>query len=236
ILGQATAARWDLHGLALPWDAATLDRDPGPADGRSADGEWTLRHTLGHVVSTQASYTVRTIYAVHRLRHEPGSPVTAPDERYRRLSPDEVAVGSVFDVRERLDDWMDAGIAWLASVDDPAELAAPTTWTGYAVDAAFRLLRWSSHIREHTVQLEKTLVMLGTRPREVDRLLRLVAGAFGGPEGDALGAGAPADAILRDAAGVADATAAEVAGDAAWRPYPGGAGPPLLGRGAVVLL
>src|SRR5262245_48330259 len=54
ILGQATAARWELHGLLLPL-GDQLDREPG-------GGEWTIRRTLGHVVAVQASYAVRTAY------------------------------------------------------------------------------------------------------------------------------------------------------------------------------
>jgi hypothetical protein len=45
----STAARWSLHGLLLPLADADLDRDPG-------GGEWPIRETLGHVLSSQRSY------------------------------------------------------------------------------------------------------------------------------------------------------------------------------------
>ena len=47
----------------------------------------------------------------------------------------------------------------------------------------FRLGRYGSHIREHTVQVDKTLAMLGRRPSEVERLVRLILATYGRLEG-----------------------------------------------------
>jgi hypothetical protein len=171
VLGQATAARWELHGLLLPL-AELLDRDPG-------DGEWTVRQTLGHILSTQWSYAVRTAYAVHRLRHDTSLPRVAPDELLRRPAESTIGEGDLAAIRRRLDEWLDAGIGWLLAVDDDAARAAPTTWVQYPVDARFRLHRWSSHLREHAVQIEKTLARLARPATETERVLRLVAAASG---------------------------------------------------------
>ena len=64
---------------------------------------------------------------------------------------------------------------------------ASPNWAGYAVTARFRLYRMSAHLREHTIQVEKTLPRLDRPPREVDRLVRAVAGAYGRLEGAAVG-------------------------------------------------
>jgi hypothetical protein len=202
ILGQATAARWDLRGTLLPW-ADDLDRNPG-------GGEWSLRQTMGHVVSVQASYAIRTIYAVHRVRRDPSLPVTATVDIYQRLPYEQVAAGSLDEVLGRLDDWLDAGAAWLIGVDDDLSLGAPTTWSGYDVDMRFRLHRWSSHLREHTIQIEKTLALLGLVPREVDRLVRLLLAAYGWLEGAAIGT-----ALEGEAGRLLDECAADVADYAA---------------------
>jgi hypothetical protein len=50
---------------------------------------------------------------------------------------------------------------------------------GTAITVGFRLGRWSSHLREHTIQVDKTMTALGRQPREVDRLIRLVLGQYG---------------------------------------------------------
>ena len=48
-------------------------------------------------------------------------------------------------------------------------------------------------MREHTIQVEKTLAMLGRRPTEVDRLVRLLLAAYGRLE--AVVSGMPAGAV-----------------------------------------
>src|SRR5687767_11712520 len=74
IVGQATAALWDLHGLLLPL-GDLLDRDPG-------GGEWTVRQTLAHVISVERSYASHTAYAVYRLRNDPSLPLRTTEQFY----------------------------------------------------------------------------------------------------------------------------------------------------------
>lgn len=92
-------------------------------------------------------------------------------------------------------------------------LSLGTRWSGFAVDIGFRIGRWSSHIREHTVQVEKTLVMLDRHPSEVDRLVRLVLAGWGRAEAVLYGSGDAGSAvgILAEAAACARTTAAELA-------------------------
>lgn len=52
----------------------------------------------------------------------------------------------------------------------------------------FRLHRFDSHLRQHTVQVEKTLDMLNLQPNEARRLLRLIYTALAEVEGTAIGA------------------------------------------------
>jgi len=47
------------------------------------------------------------------------------------------------------------------------------------VDVDFRLGRWSSHIREHTIQLDKTLDWLGYQPSEPVRIVRDLYATWG---------------------------------------------------------
>jgi hypothetical protein len=177
VLGQATAALWDLHGLLLPL-GDLLDRDPG-------GGEWTLRRTLGHVVAVERSYAIQTAYAVHRLRSDPSLPLRAGEPYFDRAPEEPFAEGDLTAIRRRMDEWHDVGVGWLIDVDDDAAMAARTVWAGFEVDVRFRLHRWPSHFREHTIQVEKTLAMLGHQPTEVDRIVRIVAHAYGRLEGEA---------------------------------------------------
>jgi hypothetical protein len=69
------------------------------------------------------------------------------------------------------------------------------------VDIEFRLGRWASPIREHTVQLDKTLDWLGYRPSEGVRIVRDLHTAWGRLEAQIFptapaGTEAPVESIL----------------------------------------
>jgi hypothetical protein len=193
VLGDATAALWDLNGLLLPLEEL-LDRDPG-------GGEWSIRSTLAHVIAAQRDGALHAAYAVHRLRIDPSLPLPMPDDFHRWLPEDESVAGDLAAIRRRLDEWHDAGVGWLAGVDDDAAMAAGTIWSGFETDVRYRLHRLTSHLREHTVQVEKTLAVLGHRPTEVARIVRVVAHAYGRLEAEAIarpGDDDPAVAVLAD--------------------------------------
>lgn len=173
LAGAATAARWELHGLLIGLRDELLDADPG-------GGEWTVRQTLAHIVGGQRAYGWFTAWwLAQRDRHPDEFPAQVPDE-LSELLPDESteAEGSMVEIRRRFDDIVDLSCATLG-VLSADEMAAKARWAGQAVTVGFRVGRWASHIREHTIQVDKTLAMLGHQPTEVARLVRLIAAAYG---------------------------------------------------------
>lgn len=169
-LAQATAARWELHGALAGLSDADLDR--------SAGDEWTLRQTLGHIVNVQRAYGSFTAWW-HARAAEPDFPAEVPDGVGEGFPEEEAdARGSLEEIRLRLDAVIDTAAGRLGRFDDD-DLAVQARWAGYPVDVGFRLGRMASHLREHTVQIDKTLVLIDRQPREVDRLVRLVHAAFG---------------------------------------------------------
>jgi hypothetical protein len=216
----ATEARWDIHGLLAGLADEDLDRDPG-------GGEWTIRQTLGHVVHVQRAYAWVTAWWLGR-RAEADLAPGVPDEVTATL-PDEDAdaMGSLAEIRARLDAIFDTGAGRLAGLGS-ADLAVPARWSGTAVTVGFRLARWGAHIREHTIQVEKTLVMLDRPPTETERLVRLVMDAYGRLEaagyGRAAGVlakagrdGRSVQALVDEALNPAPALAAELRATAADR-------------------
>ena len=61
-------------------------------------------------------------------------------------------------------------------------------WEGTPISLRFRLHRFNSHMRQHTVQIDKTLANLDQAPSEARRLLRLIYAALAEAEGAAIGA------------------------------------------------
>lgn len=175
LLGSATAARWELRAQVAPLSVADLDRDPG-------GGEWTIRRTLGHIVVSQRSYGWYCAWWFER-GHAPGPlPERAGDARMPE-EPDELdeAAGDVPGILARLDELVDVGAGRFAGLDAHG-LSIPGRWSGLPVDLGFRIGRWGSHIREHAIQIDKTLAMIGRPTTEVERLVRLIGGSYGGLE------------------------------------------------------
>jgi uncharacterized damage-inducible protein DinB len=179
----ATAARWDLHGLLAPLADDDLDTDPG-------GGEWTIRQTLAHIVHVQRAYPSYSSWWLSR-EPTPELPRMIPDSVDEGFPEEEAdGVGMLAEIRQRLDEAMDGAAERMAALD-PAQLATPARWSGYAVDVGFRLGRMSSHLQEHTVQVDKTLAMLGRTPPEAHRLIRLVFRAYGRLEATVYGLPTP---------------------------------------------
>lgn len=199
-LAAATAARWELHGVLAPLADALLDADPG-------GGEWTVRQTLAHTVHVVRVYPYFSGWWVSRRDH-PDYPSQAPDSLDEDLPTEEAnAEGSVGQIRDRMDALLDLSMEiWRDATEE--DLAARARWMGYPVPVGFRVGRWGPHVEEHTLQVDKTLVMLGRTPSEVERLVRLLLRAMGRMEAAAW---MLPPAALEDGAGVImGAAAAEV--------------------------
>jgi len=207
LIAPATAARWDLQGILIQLPDDLWDKDPG-------DEQWTIRQTLGHVIGGQRGYAAVTAWWQSQgLPADSNLPTARPNHIYDVLpEDDEEAVGTPAEVRARLDAVTDAAAERLAGLP-PERLAHGTRWMDFAVDIGFRIGRWSSHFREHTIQVEKTLVMIGHTPTEVDRLIRLVLAEWGRAEEVVYGAPDAGEALrpLVEAAAGARTTAAELA-------------------------
>lgn len=172
-IAPATAARWDIHGRLAALDEGSLDTV-------AKDGEWTLRETLGHIVGGQRGYVAFTAW--HWSRNNREKPTAAELEQVERESalPEESAeaAGSIAEIRARLDDALDRGGAHLAGFTDD-DLARPARWSGIPVTVDFRVGRWSSHLMEHAIQLDKTLGWMDRRPTEVERIVAELYRAWG---------------------------------------------------------
>jgi hypothetical protein len=142
----ATVARWSLHGLLLPLTDEDLDRDPG-------NREWTIRQTLGHMLQSQqfyGSFTAWWLAGADTAAVRPvGSRTRSRPRPISRLGPSWTSGGST-----RSSTWR-----WPARRAGRGQIAVPGSgpWRGHG---RVPIGWWASHIREHTIQIDKTLVML----------------------------------------------------------------------------
>lgn len=206
LIAPAVAARWDLEGLLLGIPDALWDAAPG-------GDEWSIRITMGHTIGGQRAYAVGSSWWLQQgfTPSDPALPSQTPDVLWEPLpSEDDEAIGAPAVVRAHLGHVLDHSIERLAGLPQD-RLAVGARWSGFAVDIDFRLSRWSSHIREHTIQVEKTLEMLDHRPTEVDRLVRLVLAAWGRAEAEVVGRQDGDEAVASLAAAAAEAASVATA-------------------------
>ena len=172
IVTPAVVAAWDLLGLLAGLTDTDLDADPG-------NGEWTIRLALAHTIASQRSYALYTNWwRQQRLPAGTRQLPEPPDDLDGSQPEESYADGSLEEVRARILATMDEAARQTADIADD-ELGLTGRWSEKPVTIAFRQGRWSPHIAEHTIQVDKTLAMLGRQPSEVDRLVRRVAVAWG---------------------------------------------------------
>jgi hypothetical protein len=186
ILAQYHAAYRDL------W--AMLDSlEDSAADAAPAEGEWPVRATVAHMVEADAGFFVVISYALGQHRAGIRQPDRPPAEYWIATLGDEQAFeatmhGRLSDIRPYHDALHDRLIDAFARIDEH-EIDLPSRyWEGYDLPLRFRLHRLESHLRQHTVQVEKALAALGRGPSETQRLTRLLYAALADVEGVLLGA------------------------------------------------
>ena len=190
IMAQYHVAYRDMRGTLVAVGAAELNREPAP-------DEWSIRRTLQHMIRTPANFLAVIRYALERHRTADNRPAEPPDAVFDPMVDalnDQFHIGDRHDVSGNLPEVMSRfdglhalTISELATLTNN-ELDWPSVWwEGNEKPIRFRLLRFEAHIRQHTVQIEKTRQMLGYQPTEAHWLIRQLYNALGEAEGAALG-------------------------------------------------
>ncbi|MBL7163877.1 MAG: DinB family protein [Anaerolineales bacterium] len=188
-LAQYHSAYRDLQAILLGADEELLDIPP-------EQDEWPLRATLGHIMAAEREFFARIWFAVQQHRQD-----AEQAEEATEMTSEEVEefVGSYDDFERTMNRLSLAGILAfydslhkrvLREITDirGLELEAPSLWwEGIPLSVEYRLHRLDSHLRQHTIQVEKTLEALTQPPSEALRLLRLIYAALADVEGVIVG-------------------------------------------------
>jgi hypothetical protein len=194
------------------WSVA--DRADAVIDVAPAEGEWPLRSILDHLVEADLGFLVTVRNGLDQHRAGVAEPRrVASDEAWIALAEvDETAWraafdGSLGDIRAFHREVRDRIGARLGSISDVELTIGSPFWDGVRANR-FRLERFESHLRQHTIQTEKAIQVTLGAPREVERLLRLLARATGDVEAALLGAdpGPAANVLYPLAAEIAERT------------------------------
>jgi hypothetical protein len=190
IVGRYLVAWRELWSVADRADSA-LDTPP-------MEGEWALRTILDHLVDADIGFlaTIRYGLDLHRAGVSEPARVSSDEASLALAEVDEPSWraafdGSLDDIRAFHRTVRDRIAGRLGPMVDDELAASSAFWDGTRPNR-FRLGRFESHLRQHTIQAEKAIQVTVGPPREVERLLRLLARATG----DVEAAGAGADPAL----------------------------------------
>ena len=189
ILAQVHAAYRDLQAVLLRVDPLTAERVP-------AEGEWSVRQALRHIVAGEAGFLVVARHALNQHRAgdwqpEPPSPQVYLATIGLEDAEFDAILKSPVDKIQAFHAALHARI--LRDLDDitEIELELPAVYweVSHPMSLRFRLHRFDSHLRQHTVQIEKTLAAIDCPVNEIHRLLRLIYAGLAEAEGAAFKAG-----------------------------------------------
>lgn len=179
----------ELQALLVGVPEDLYDKAPAP-------GEWPLRTVMNHVVATQRTFFTLVHYGLARQRSDEEQPARLPQGEVQRVADSDEAFaavwrdGSLSDLLRYFDELHRRAILEFSDMSDD-ELEGPSIWwEDEPLSLQYRLHRFDAHLRQHTIQVEKTLEALGHEYTEARRLIRLLYRAlaqvesilFGAPE------------------------------------------------------
>ncbi len=185
-LAQYNAACRDLEAALLGVSDVDYDAEPAP-------GEWPLRTVHYHMVRADRNFFSIVHYGLRRQREGGDLDATYPGSEADRLfGPVEQVAdiwksGTMREMSAFHETIRRRALAELADISD-AELEGPSVWwEGEPYTLQYRIHRMDAHLRQHTIQVDKTRDQLGQPATEARRLLRLVYGALAEAEGQLIG-------------------------------------------------
>jgi len=187
ILAQYHAAYRDFQAALLGVTAETAGIPP-------AEGEWSPQQILSHIVAAEVGFHVVVRYALDRHRGGEQGAGEIPDDAWEDIiGLHEDVFGAVlkgpYDDLTAYHQRLHARIlSEFAGIRDSELDVSSLYWEGYELSLRFRLHRFDSHLRQHTVQLAKSLTAMGRPLSETHRLLHLIYAALAEVEGTAIGA------------------------------------------------
>ena len=186
ILGQYHTAYRDLQAVLIGVSDELAAHIP-------AEGEWPLRQVLAHVVQADRGFFIGNLLGLEHIRKGNTAPFQMTEEIWNNFwasAPfSELAeTGSLSQILAYHDPLHARILKELASLTE-TDLAQPISyWESEPYPLEFRLGRFASHMRQHTIQVEKTLVLLDMPPNETHRLLRDIFRSLAAVENVTIGA------------------------------------------------
>jgi hypothetical protein len=209
-LSQAQAILGDYHAAYLDLNAAVLGLDEAGLNTPPAEGEWPVRRAIAHILNADLGFYVVASYALARHRSADGRPERISESVWEPMigmnDAQETALyeSSAADLLAYFDGHHRKVVDEFSAITDGELELASYYWEEEPYPLRFRLHRFASHLRQHTIQIDKTIAAIQRLPGEPVRLMRMVEAALADAETARLGAGdCGADLAARSAEHIA---------------------------------
>ena len=190
-------AAWDFRTLLQPIAPELLDRDPG-------HGERPLRAAISHVLDGHAFWSFMFAWWIERSKDEGDLPLRPAREDFPEhiLAGDRAFEGAADELVRTFDGLVRDGVRLLEEAEDAGILHADVSFNArkITIPLSYYPRRWTAHLREHAIEIEKTLVLLGRGWTEQERIARMVGGSLGDLEAAWWRAGSEVDESALSAA------------------------------------
>jgi hypothetical protein len=176
LAGHVVEAGWDLRSLLLPLNAGLTGAEPKA-------GEWSIAQTMEHVLGSQEFWDILFELWLEQARRGEALAfrLGGKEIAQRRAGGGEPLTEPAALVAE-LDRLVGRGCGSVLEADALGLLQEPEVGFNRGplpVPLGYYPRRWAAHLREHTVQVGKSLGWLGREPSEQERIARITAGALG---------------------------------------------------------
>ncbi len=173
ILAQYHQAYRDMTGVLASVRSEDLDQPP-------AEGEWPVREVCEHMLGAEYGFLRVCRIAIERGRAgnatEPSEDewkaLSAPYAAARDAAVERLSGATIEEVREAF------ATIHIRNLIADDEVDAPAWFWDGEMPLRFRLHRFEEHLRQHTIQLDKTLAGIGRPPTEAHRLVRNIYNAL----------------------------------------------------------
>jgi hypothetical protein len=198
ILAQYHTQYMDLQGVVFGLSANDAETPP-------AENEWPVKEAYAHILGAEFGFRAIICYALEG--HRAGTWTSDPpaESEYPRLyGIPENEYGALmkgpFEEMLAFHRKLHPSILDEFSSITDAELNLPSTfWEETRFPIRYRLHRFEAHILQHTIQIDKTLAMIGKSPTESKRLVRYLFAALAEVNATLIGAkniaGAPIEVL-----------------------------------------
>jgi hypothetical protein len=188
------------------------------ADHSPSKDVWPLREVIAHIIFAE----YRPFVAVWKVLDEQSQATELPlkigpvidyslgSDLNDRKSFSSLLYGQFAGILAYYDGLHKLILQKLANIDSEQLSLLSPYWKGFEVTIQFHLHRFDSHLRQHIIQIEKTLNAIGQHPSEAKQILRLVYRALAEVENSLIGAEQIGERHCQEVAGKISARTTEI--------------------------